>query len=99
MIAPARELHEAHVALQNHGLRGVRRAGKPEPCGEFAFVDHAFADKMRVFGVVHDQRFEIARIGQRAAHHHRVHQALCAVGESDRAGCFQQTDLGHLLAA
>ena len=72
---------------------------RPEPCGELAFVHHAFADQIGVFGVVHDQRVEIAGVGQRAAHHLRIGDAAVAIGEGDGAGGLQQADLGHLLAA
>ena len=72
---------------------------RPEPCRELAFVHHAFADEVGVFGVVHDQRVEIPGIGQRAAHHLRVGDALVAIGEGYRACGLQQADLGHLLAA
>ena len=47
---------------------------------------------------MHDERVEIARVSQRAAHHLRVGDALRAIGESDRAGRLEQADLGHLLA-
>ena len=99
MIAPAGQRHEAHVALQHDRFGGVGNADEAEPCGEFALVHHAFADQVGVLGVVHDQRVEIAGIGQRAPHHLRVGDASVAVGEGDRAGGLQQPDLGHLLAA
>ncbi len=73
-------------------------ADEPEPRGEFALVHHAFADQIRVFGVVHDQHVEVVGVDQRAAHHLRVGDAAGAVGERDRAGGLEQTDLGHLLA-
>ena len=92
------ERDEAHVALEHDGLGRRRHAGEAEPGGEFALVHHAFADDIGVFGVVHDERVEIARIGQRAAHHLRIGDALRAVGESDGAGRLEQADLGHLLA-
>ncbi len=47
---------------------------------------------------MHDQRVEIARVGQRAAHHLRVDHALVAVAEGDRAGGLEEAELGHLLA-
>ena len=72
---------------------------KSEPRGEFAFVHHAFADEVGVFGVMDDERVEVARIGERAAHHLRIGDALRAVGEGDRARRLEQADLGHLLAA
>ena len=99
MIAPAGQRDEAHVALQHDGFGGVGDADQPQPRRELAFVHDAFADQIGVFGVVHDQRVEIARIGQRAPHHLRVGDAPVAVGEGHRAGGLQQADLGHLLAA
>ena len=99
MIAPAGQRDEAHVALQHDGLGGVGNADQPEPRGEFALVHDAFADQIGILGVVHDQRVEIAGVGQRAAHHLRVGDAAVAVGEGDGAGGLQQADLGHLLAA
>ena len=70
-----------------------------EPRGEFAFVHDAFADQIGVFGVMHDQRVEIAGIGQHASHHLRIGDAAVAVGEGHSAGGLQQADLGHLVAA
>ena len=99
MIAAAGQRGEAHVALQHHCLGGIGDADQAEPCRELALVHHAFADEVGVFGVVHDQRVEVARIGQRAPHHLRIGDALVAIGEGDGAGGFEQADLGHLLAA
>ena len=48
---------------------------KPEPRGELALVHDAFADQIGVFGVMHDQRVEIAGIGQRPPHHLRIGDA------------------------
>ena len=99
VIAPAGQRHEAHVALQHDGFGGVGNADQAEPCGEFALVHHAFADQIGIFGVMHDQRVEIAGIGQRPAHHLRVGDAPVAIGEGHGAGGLQQPDLGHFLAA
>ena len=77
VVAPAGQRHEPHVALQHDGFGRVGNADQAEPRGELALVHHAFADQVGVFGVVHDQRVEIARIGQRAAHHLRVGDAAC----------------------
>ena len=48
---------------------------------------------------MHDERVEIARIGQRAAHDLRVGHALGAVGEGNGARRLEQADLGHFLPA
>ena len=77
VIAPAGQRDEAHVALQHDGLGGVGNADQAEPRGELALVHHAFADQIGIFGVMHDQRVEIAGVGQRAAHHLRVGDAAC----------------------
>ena len=45
---------------------------------------------------MHDQRAEIARVGQRAPHRLRVGDAARTVGKSDRAGFGEQADLGDL---
>ena len=99
VIAPAGQRHEAHVALQHDRFGGIGNADQAEARGELALVHHAFADQIRVFGVVHDQRVEIAGIGQRPTHHLGVGDAAVAIGKGDRAGCLEQPDLGHLLAA
>ena len=98
VIAPAGQRDEAQVALEHDGFGGFGNAKQAEPRGEFAFVHHAVADQVGIFGVVHDQRVEIAGIGQRAAQHLRIGDALCAVGEGDGAGGLQQADLGHFFA-
>ena len=98
MVARLRQCDEAQVALEHDGLGRLRHADQAEPGGELALVHHALADEVGVLGVVGDQRIEIARIGERAAHHPRIGDALCAVGEGDRAGGLEQADLGHLLA-
>ena len=42
--------------------------------------------RSRILAVVHDERAEVAGIGQRAAHHLRVGDRARAVGEGDGAG-------------
>ena len=96
MIAPAGQCDEADVALQHHRFGGIGDADQAQPCGELALVHHAFADQIGVFGVMHDQRVEIAGVGQRPPHHLRVGDAAVAIGEGDGAGGLQQADLGHL---
>ena len=98
MIAPARQIDEAEIALEHDGLGRLRHSEQSEPCGEFAFVHHAFADQIGIFGVMHDQRVEIAGIGKRAAHHLRIGDAVIAVGEGDGPGGLEQANLGHFLA-
>ena len=56
------------------------------------------ADEVGVLRLVRDDGAEIARIGQRAAHHQRAGDGVAAVGEADRAGLPQQAELGHLAA-
>ena len=98
MVAAFGEGDEPHVALEHDGLGGLRRADQPEARGELALVHHALAGEVRVLGVVHDQRVEIAGVGERTPHHLGVGDAARAVGEADRAGGLEQADLGHLLA-
>ncbi len=76
----------------------ARHPHEAETRGEFALVHHAFADQIGVFGMVHDERVEIARIGEGAAHHLGVGHAPGAVREGDGAGGLEQADLGHFLA-
>ena len=76
----------------------LRDAGEAEPGRDLALVHHAVAGEVRVGGVVHDQRAEVARVGQRAAHDARVGQRAPAVGEADRAGFLEEAELGHLAA-
>ena len=97
MIAAARQGDEPHVALEDDGLGRRRRADQAEPRRELALVHHAVG-KIGILGVMHDQRVEIARIGQRAAHHLGIGDGVRPVGEGDRAGGLEQADLGHLLA-
>ncbi len=99
VIAAAGQRHEPHVALQHDRLGRVGNADQPQPRGEFALVHDAFADQMGVFGVVHDQRVEVAGVGQRPAHHLGIGDAPVAVGERHGAGGLQQADLGHFRAA
>ena len=98
MVAPAGQAHEAHVALEHDGLGLARDAVQAEPRGQLALVHDAVADEVRVLDVVDDERAEIARIGERAAHHLRVGDGARAVREGDRAGLAQEPDLGHLAA-
>ena len=72
MVARLGQRDEAQVALQHDRFGGLRDAEQAEPRRELALVHHAVADEVRVFGVMHDQRVEIARVGQRAPHHLRV---------------------------
>ena len=98
VIAAAGQRDEAQVALQHDGFGRFRNAVQAEPRRQFAVIHHAFADQVRIFGVMHDQHVEIARVGQGAPHHLRIGDALDAVGEGDGAGGLQKADLGHLLA-
>ncbi len=98
MVAAPGEPDETDVAFQHDRLRRRRDAGKAEAGGELAFVHHAFADQIRILGVVDDERVEVACIGQRAAHHLRVDDASCPVGEGNGAGGLEQADLRHLVA-
>ncbi len=98
MITPAGQFDETHVAFKHHGLRRGRDAGQAEPCGKLAFVHDAFADKIGIFGVMNNQRVEIARVNKCAAHHQRIGDAVAGIGEGDGARGLQQADFGHLLA-
>ena len=98
MIARLREGHEPQVAFEHDRLGRLRNAEQAKACRKLAFVHDAVADQIRILGVVHDQRVEVARVGERAAHHLGVDHALRAIGERDSAGGFQEADLGKLRA-
>ncbi len=66
--------------------------------GHLAGVHGAARRQVRVLGVMHDQRAEVLGVEQRVAHDARVADARLAVGEGDRAGALQQSDLGQLRA-
>ena len=68
VVAAAGQRREADVALDDDDLGFLRDAGKAEARRDLALVHHAGADEVRVGGVVHDERAEVAGIGQRAAH-------------------------------
>ena len=99
MVAPAGEAGQPYVALDHGDLGLARDAGKPQPCRHLAFVHDAMADQVGVGGVLHDQRAEVAAIGQRPAHDRGVHHRAATVGEADRAGILEEAELGHLAAA
>jgi hypothetical protein len=99
VISRLGQCDEAHIAFEHDGLGCRRDPGEAKTGGEFAFVHHAFADKFRVLGVVDDERVEITRISEGAAHDLRIGDALGAIGECDSAGGLEQADLGHFLAA
>ena len=96
MIAATGQCHEADVALKHHRLGGGWHAHQAEPSGELTLVHDAFADQMRIFGVMHDQHVEIARVGEGAAHHLCIHHAGVAVGKGHSTGRLQQAEFGHL---
>ena len=98
VVTASGQRHQPKVALEHDGLGRLRHADQAEARGELAFVHHAFADEIRILGVMHDQHVEVAGIDQRAPHHLGVGDAFRAVGEGDRAGGLEQADLGHLLA-
>ena len=54
MISRASQFHEPHVTVEHNGFGLARNAGKAETRSELALVHHAFADQVRVFGVVDD---------------------------------------------
>ena len=86
----------AEIAVEHDRLRLARHAGQAEPARPLAFGHHALADKIAILAIMHDERAEIARIGQRAAHHLRIGDRAPAVGKCDRAGLGEQPDLGDL---
>ena len=96
MVARAGQRDEAQVALERHRLGFARNSRQAEAARALAFGHDALADEVAVFAGVDDQRAEIARIGQRAAHRLRVGDAQRAVGEGDGAGLGEQADLGDL---
>ena len=72
MVAPAGEAREADVALQHDRFGLARDAVQAEAAGAFPFVHDAVADEVGVLDMGHQQRAEIARVGERAPHHLRV---------------------------
>ena len=97
VVAGLRQAHEADVALQHHRLGLAGDAEQAEAGGHLALVHHAVADEIRLLHVLHQEDAEIARIGERAAHHLGVPHRLEAVGEGDGPRLLQQAELGHLL--
>ena len=98
VVAAAGQRGQADVALDDDDLGLLGNAGKAEAGRHLALVHHAAADEVRVGRVVHDQRVEIAGIGESAAHDGGIGDGVAAVGEADRAGLLQQAELGHLVA-
>ena len=78
VVAPAGEAGEPDVALDHGDLGLARDAGEPEPRRHLALVHDAVADEVGVGGMLHDQRIEVAAIGQRPAHDRGVHHACGA---------------------
>ena len=54
--------------------------------------------EVRILDVVHDQRIEVARIGEGVPHHLGALQRAPALGEGDGARLLQQAELRQLLA-
>ena len=99
MIAALGQRNEPHVALEHDGLGRGGHAGEPEPRRELAFVHHSLSDDVGILGVMHDERVEIARIGQRAAHDLRVGHAFCPIRKGNGARRLEQSDFSHLFSA
>jgi len=98
VVAATGEFDEPDVALEHDGLGGFRHAGETEAGRKLACVHNARAGKVLIFGVMDDERIEVARIGECTAEDVRVHHALRALGEGDGACGPQEADLGHLVA-
>ena len=98
VVAAAGQPGEADVAVEHDRLGLARNAGKAEPRRGLALVHHAGAGEVGILGVVHDERVEIAGIGEGVAHHLGVAQRAAALREGDGAGLLQQAELGKLLA-
>ena len=96
MIARAGQRDEAQVALEHDRLGFARNAGQAEAARALALGHHALADEVAVLASMHDERAEIARVGQRAAHRLRIGDAVRPVGKGDGAGFGEQADLGDL---
>ena len=69
VVAPAGQPREADVAVEHDGLRLARDAGKAEPRRRLAFVHDAAVARSASSTWWHDQRVEVARIGEGVAHH------------------------------
>ena len=98
MIARAGQRDEPQIALEHDRLGFARNARQAEPARALALRHHPLAAQRPVLADRHDERVEVARVGQRAAHGLRVGDRMRPVGEGDRAGLGEQADLGDLVA-
>ena len=96
--ATAGDLDKPQVALDHDHLGGRRDRGQAEPRRDLAFGHRAAGGEARLLRVLHHQQVEGARVGQRAAHHHRIGDGIAGVGEGERAGGGEQAELGELAA-
>ena len=96
VVAPAGELHQANVPLDDHDLRFVGDARQAEPGRDLSLGHAAAACQGEVFGVLAHDQVEGARVAERAAHHLAVGNRQTVVGEADRAGLRKHAHLGEL---
>ena len=98
VVARLGQRKQPQIAIENDRLGFARDAGKAEPARALALGHHALADELAILAIMHDERVEIARVGQRAAHHLRAGDRAPAIGKGDRAGLAEQADFRDLAA-
>ena len=98
VVACAGQRDEPEIAIEHDRLGLAGNSGQPEPARALALRHHTLAGEVTILAIVHDQRAEIARVGQGAAHGLRVGDGVRAVGEGDRAGLGEHADLRDLRA-
>ena len=98
VVAGARQLNQADVALHDHRFGDGGRGGQAQPGGELAFGGRGVQDQFGVFGMGDHQCVEGGGVRQGPAQHPRIGHRAIAVREGHRAGFLQQPDLGHGLA-
>ena len=96
MIARAGQRDEAQIAVEHDGFRLGGHAGEAEPDRRLALVHHAAAGKIGVLRKMHDERVEVAGVGQRAAHDQRIRDGARAVEEGRGARLAKQPEFGDL---
>ena len=72
--------------------------GEAEARGDLAFGHGAALCEVGFFRMLHDERVEGLRIGQRPAHDAGARNRAQTVGEGERAGILQHAEFGELLA-
>ena len=96
VVAPARERHQADVALDHHDLRFVGDARQAEAGRDLALGHAAAAGEREVLGMLAHDQAEGAGVAQRAPHHLAVRHRPAVVGEGHGPGLGEHPHLGEL---